>query len=241
MTIRHEEWLERLLVAYADGELEPDHRQAVEERLAADPALRQRLAEYRTSLAFVTQGLVFPPSADAPSLPQIRARVQRRRRRRAVLIASGAVTAVLLSFFAARRDAEPVAPAAPAAAVETDTDETDTARLELAALRRRIALIEGELARLRRAQREAAYERIVESVIARSQREEVAAIVVAAGANFESAFGDLSAALDRYRYVAEKFPETAAAETARAHITRIESAVERQRRGAMDATQEEVS
>lgn len=226
MSMGEEADMDRVLVAYADGELGPEERRGIEERLETDPVLRERLAEYQGALDWLRQAVTPPPAIGAPSLVRVRERVRQRKQRRVALAVGATVVTVALALVSLDRGPAPVPAVSPVAVVQPVIEDPEAAREELAALRERIAVLEAQIERLRVARDEAAAESRAESVAAWSHREEVAAIAVAAGANLEASFGDVGAALQRYRYVVEKLPDTAAAEAARAHIARIESAVE---------------
>jgi hypothetical protein len=97
-------------------------------------------------------------------------------------------------------------------------DGVMTPREEIAVVKERIVALEREIARLREEQY--ASERYVMD-LADLEYEEVAAVCVAAGVSLEERYGDVEAALERYRYVVKYFPETAAGKKARERIEQL--------------------
>ncbi|MBN2307630.1 MAG: hypothetical protein JXR94_01585 [Candidatus Hydrogenedentes bacterium] len=205
-----------LLIAYADGDLDAEQAADVEKRLAASPADRRAVDEYRASLAVVVDGLAPAPAGRQASMGRLRGHI---RRRRAVRLGAAAVAAAALALcvHAGLRTGGQSAPADEPATASVDT----AGHAELAALEERIAELERQLARVQAAY--AALAAAERPLVNRAQceREEVAAICVAAARNIEERKGDMSGALARYRYAAEKFPETAAASQARERIAAL--------------------
>jgi len=218
---------EQLAVAYADGELNESDAAAVEARLRESPEWARTVGEFRHDLALVKRAVADTPLGAPPSLEKLLPRVRRRRRARRSLAACAAAALVMMCagaglWFRSRPDdATPNEMASPS--VSLSPAEMEETRAQLAAMERRLEALESRLAELDRLsalQAAARRPMLGQTGVA---REEIAAISVAAGRYREEQAGDVPAALTRYRYAIDHFPETAAAERARRRLSELES------------------
>ena len=206
---------ERLLVEYADGELDAEKSALVESHLRSCAECTRAVDEYRQSLNVVREGLAESPQGQPVVLASIERRVERRRRRRRLAFALSACVAVacicLILSIATQLEHGHV-PANSAATTPHD---------ELAALTERIAELERQVTEFR--EEHAAQDTSEPDVLdlAEVDHEEVAAICVAAGMSLEEKYGNVEAALERYRYAVQYFAETAAAKRAQKRIEEL--------------------
>ena len=88
--------IERLLVEYADGDLDVQEAALVEDHLGECADCRTALHQYRESLNLVVREVLEPPPASGLALASIEQRAQRTQRRRHVALALSACAAVVL-------------------------------------------------------------------------------------------------------------------------------------------------
>ena len=201
--------IRRRLVDFVDGELGREDEAAVETHLGNCDACRREVAELRSSLRAVREGMAPAPERWMPlNAATVEARRARRRSRRLATGAAGVFAACALAIvFNLPRTADAPAPVdAERAAALTEVED----------LRARIDALEAELAQLKRPR---VYVVPTDTgVPSFSAREEVAAILVQAGKSLEDDFGFVEDAHQRYRYAIARYGDTKAAADARARI-----------------------
>jgi anti-sigma-K factor RskA len=209
--------LERLLVEYADGELDREKRALVEDHLKSCPACRRAVQEYRQTLNVLVEGIAEPPPGRGVALASIEQRAEKRlrqRRRRLSLVACGAIACLLLLAgiaFQLDRGTRP------------GSGAVTTANQEMEVLEQRIAKLEDQVAQMRDEPIASTTPDVVVLDLADLEYEEVAAICLAAAIILEEEYGNVEAALERYRYATRYFPETTAGRKARTRIKELES------------------
>jgi predicted anti-sigma-YlaC factor YlaD len=209
------ESIDRLLVEYADGELEPQEAALVEDHLGECADCRAALVQYRESLKLVVQGFGEPPPGNVVVLASIERRAQRTQRRRRVALALSASAAVVCVFLAAGQIMR-----LQRTAIPTD-DHATPARDTMAALSEPFTGPVTEHLEIEEEYEQQAGSGLLVSVLADIEAEEVAAICVAAGTYLEEKYGAVEAALERYRFTVRYFPETAAAKKAAERIQEL--------------------
>ena len=200
----------RRLVEYADGELDKAQASEVADHLGRCASCRQTLDEYRTSLHRVYHAIGKPPAGTVPTLLAVEQRAAGIQRKQLALSLSALAAAACLCLLAGTAAVIHFRETSPAVVERTAKDgEIETLKMRLAELEDQIAEIQ------------AAYTTRPVSDIAQIEYEGVAAICVAAGINLDENIGDADAALKRYWYAVETFPQTAAAEKERKRISKL--------------------
>lgn len=191
--------MEDTLMAYADGDLDETAAQRVRQWLAKDPDAAAALQRFEANLKLVRTSLDQPPETPV-SRPAAFLRASRPRRApRMALATAGAAVAVALALW--------MRPDAPVDVHSPAPEAVAALQKQLEAVSAQVKQLEEELSALRPVN--------AAQVEAEAQREEMAAILVAAAQRLDDSLGDHEGAAERYRYVLKVYPEARAAQTAR--------------------------
>lgn len=206
----HIEDYEPRALRYADGEMDAPERAVFEEHLRVCRPCAELVEAHRDVLHQLRASLCDTPRSGRIPPGQVSGWVQRRRMRHAFAMAC--VFSIVVAVLAVVRNERAMEP--------LQADDSMSAR-EATEMELRVALLQVRLERLQDGLDQA---RITGELEDRLAYSESASIAVAAAMHLEESGLDVDGARLQYRYVADRYPESFAAATARERLAAINSA-----------------